>query len=715
MTQHPPNRRKNIVLVSIDDGFAFWRYRTAFGAELKTPNLDRICAESTLFTSAYCQVPICGPSRTSAMSGLSPYETGVFDNYTQVYDVLRPEQLWSFRLREAGYYCSTAGKVHHRYKPLPDEVHNVLYSHPAQEIHFGPRKGRPAIHYGGKLNGRGTTDPDDDRKYYDARSSRNAIRFFNTYKGEEPFYREVGFHHPHAPFRTPNRFKEMYDAAAFRQPEDWAKGFDVSEFTSRFMVENIDLMDLDTWQKTVRNYFSAYSHVDEMIGRVWDGLKKSRHAENTVFVLFSDHGYHMGDKNRLRKFTLWEEAANVPLIVHDPTQPARRADDPVALTDLGPTILDYAGCRPIKKAVGRSLRPVVNGETPPPRAIPTFWYGSPSIRTGPYRMTLYQDGSSEFYDVIKDPWLTRNLAHDSPDYAAARAALVKTCAAYGMSVITADAKPEGAAHFQSVMGSVPHVPAPGSKGALSIGTLPSEQAAPGYRKHFATTEPDSTVSLAPGVKELHFASDTNGGAKVFRARGNGEDNRFIFAGGHRRFDLEVHTGPGNNYVRTSHDSLIAHAGPGENHFVAGVTGSRFYGGPGRTRMEGSIEPDEFFGGPGDAHITTGFGNNKVVSGFGENLIETGEGENTVLLDGGSNTVIAQAGHIRIEIKRTGLPQAVSGFRKGVIDLTDWAVLGAPSVRQVGEDTIVECGGERVVFRNTQSDIVTQSLSGLTRS
>ena len=119
--------RKNILLISLDDAFSYWKYRSAFGAELQTPNLDRICAESTAFQSAYCQVPVCGPSRSSFMSALTPHELGIFDNYTNVFDVLRPEQMWSYRLKQEGYYCSNAGKVHHRFKPLPADIHNVLY------------------------------------------------------------------------------------------------------------------------------------------------------------------------------------------------------------------------------------------------------------------------------------------------------------------------------------------------------------------------------------------------------------------------------------------------------------------------------------------------------------------------------------------------------------------------------------------------------------
>jgi len=150
--------RKNIIFIGLDDAFSFWRFRDAFGARLQTPNLDRICARSTAFTSAYCQIAICGPSCASMMSGLSPYETGVFDNYTSVFDVLRPEQFWQHRIKQAGYYCSTAGKIHHMFKPLPPKDHDALYSHPAARVHFGPAKDTPSVNFGGYGNGIGTTE-----------------------------------------------------------------------------------------------------------------------------------------------------------------------------------------------------------------------------------------------------------------------------------------------------------------------------------------------------------------------------------------------------------------------------------------------------------------------------------------------------------------------------------------------------------------------------
>ena len=110
--------RKNILFISLDDAVAFWHYRAVFGEKLQVPNLDRICDRATAFQSAYCQAPVCGPSRASFMSGRTPYQLGIYDNSIEVFDVLPATEMWSVRLKEAGYYCSSGGKVHHKYKPL---------------------------------------------------------------------------------------------------------------------------------------------------------------------------------------------------------------------------------------------------------------------------------------------------------------------------------------------------------------------------------------------------------------------------------------------------------------------------------------------------------------------------------------------------------------------------------------------------------------------
>lgn len=219
--------QKNVLLVSFDDCGSYWHYKTAFGEPLLTPNLDRICAESSAFRAAYCQAPVCGPSRASFMSGRMPPETGIHDNRTDVFEVVPPQDFWSHRLKQGGYFCSSGGKVHHKYKPVRRKVQAVLYSDGrkrfSDDMHMPP--GVAKKKYGGNRGGWGTTDEKDDWMYYDHQSADSAIEFLDSYDDSRPFYREVGFYSPHGPHYTPARFKEMYNQRRFRMPEAWAEGY----------------------------------------------------------------------------------------------------------------------------------------------------------------------------------------------------------------------------------------------------------------------------------------------------------------------------------------------------------------------------------------------------------------------------------------------------------------------------------------------------------
>ncbi len=120
--------RKNVILITFDDAVAFWKYKTAFGEALQTPNLDRICAESTAFQAAYCQAPVCSPSRASFMSGQSPHQSGVTGPYKNYFEKIPAEAMWPYKLKQAGYFCSSGGKVMQGYDALPDEIHQTLFS-----------------------------------------------------------------------------------------------------------------------------------------------------------------------------------------------------------------------------------------------------------------------------------------------------------------------------------------------------------------------------------------------------------------------------------------------------------------------------------------------------------------------------------------------------------------------------------------------------------
>ncbi|SLN57561.1 Choline-sulfatase [Pseudoruegeria aquimaris] len=438
---------KNVVLISLDDSVAYWRYKTAFREELITPNLDRICAESTVFDSAYCQAPLCGPSRTSFMTGKTPHQTGVFINRDSNFTKVSPEETWSHRLKQAGFFCSSGGKIHHKYAPLARPVHRILYSDGRKsfpnDMQFVGDVARRK--FGGHRGGWGTTDPQDDNTFYDAHSANSAISFFESYDDERPFYREIGFYGPHGPHYTPARFKEMYDVENFRQPESWKDGFDPDPYADAHLqkTEQLEQGDQRWWRQSVRNYFSALSHVDHHLGRVWDALKSSRHADNTLVVILSDHGFHLGNRDRFTKKTLWEQVANVPLVVHQPgVTKGTTISDPVALLDVGPTILDYTGLGGIENGMGMSLRPRIEGAGPAAdRAIPTCHGDEFSIRKGNYRLIRYQDGSTQLYDVEADYWQQRNLGVGHPAHAPMLEALVACAEASGFTGLRTAARP----------------------------------------------------------------------------------------------------------------------------------------------------------------------------------------------------------------------------------------------------------------------------------
>lgn len=414
--------KKNILLISFDDAVAPWPYRTAFGEPLRTPNLDRLCARATAFHGAYAQAPICGPSRASMMTGRLPPETGILSNDGFSFSRLDPQAMWVRRLRDGGYFCSSGGKVHHGYRPLPPALHRALYDDGRKRFRDDmglPEEIRPrARSFGGFRKGWGTTDAADDGGFYDARVADSAIAFLQEHDGAPPFYREVGFFSPHVPWITPARFKTMYDAARLRPPPDWAGYVADNAHVAANIPETTELRATDWWQKSVRNYFSAYSHGDHHLGRVLDALWQSRHAHNTVVVLVSDHGFHLGNRNLLRKTTLWEQSLHVPLVVFNPDDgQGRVVRDLVALTDVGPTVLDFAGMEAEAGGNGRSLRGATLGQGLAPRAIPSFYKGAVSVRAGDFRIIRYDDGSVQLFDCRDDYWQLRDLGRDHPAFA----------------------------------------------------------------------------------------------------------------------------------------------------------------------------------------------------------------------------------------------------------------------------------------------------------
>jgi len=422
-----PKSAKNILLVSFDDAVAPWPYKDVLGEPLQLPNLDRLCSVATTFKSAYAQSPICGASRGSMMTSLLPHQLGIFDNSTFVFEKIDTGACWVFQLKQSGYFCSSGGKVHHK-PTLNSGDYRALYSDDPQSFSSDlrmPREMRKrSKSFGGSRKGRGALDGVDDDFFFDKQSADSAIEFLSQYDGAAPFYREVGFFSPHGPHITPARFKETYDHSKFKKPDSWNGYIADSPYVIENITENEEFRDNEYWQKSIRNYFSTYSHGDYHLGRILDALRSSRHASDTVVIILSDHGFHLGNRNLFRKTTLWEQSLQVPFVVYDPEFPTgREIDDPVALIDIGATVLDFAGVNLPQGTQGRSLRPMMHGERDPDRVIPSFYKNWMTIRKGDFRIIRYSENDYQLFDVKTDFWQLNDLGPDHAMFAPMHASL----------------------------------------------------------------------------------------------------------------------------------------------------------------------------------------------------------------------------------------------------------------------------------------------------
>ena len=242
---------------------------------------------------------------------------------------------------------------------------------------------------------------------------------------DEPFMLMVGFLRPHVPWYVPEKYYDLYDRSKLKLPaykvddledvpeagrDTLNKGYPRTEWAKKN----------DQWRHIIHAYLASISFVDSKIGLVLDALEASPYNDNTIVVLWSDHGYHMGEKNTFQKHTLWERSAAAPLIIKLPQKMKAhmsigQCDRVVGLIDLYPTLLDLCGLPTNDKIIGRSLKPLLkNRETP--WNYPTLTYrkdGGRSIQFNRYRYIQYGDGSMELYDHQKDPNEWNNLASDT--------------------------------------------------------------------------------------------------------------------------------------------------------------------------------------------------------------------------------------------------------------------------------------------------------------
>lgn len=412
-----PAAQPNVLFISVDD-MNDWvgalGYETA-----KTPNIDRLAARGTLFTNAHAPSPKCNPSRTAILSGLRPSTTGVYGNGEWWKPNLPGVVMLPRYFKDNGYYAAGGGKVFHHtpgFNPPEswDEYSDLVNDLKTEGFLVSYREPRHISSFDwGPLD-------KSDMEMGDGETVRWAEQFLAR-KHQRPFFLAVGLFQPHLPFYAPQAWYDRVGPGEapvpVEKPGDLEDVPEPGRAMSRYRRNDLELIekhgDLDD---VVRSYTACIRHVDALIGRVLDALDSSPHAENTIIVLWSDHGYHFGEKRHFAKNTLWERDSHIPLAIVAPgvTKPKTVSARPVSLLDLYPTLVDLTGLPERDELEGMSLRPLLEdpGREWDRPAVMTFGRGNHAVRSERYRYIRYANGEEELYDHSTDPNEWDNLAGD---------------------------------------------------------------------------------------------------------------------------------------------------------------------------------------------------------------------------------------------------------------------------------------------------------------
>ncbi|MHC4995699.1 MAG: sulfatase, partial [Planctomycetota bacterium] len=407
--------RPNVLFIVVDD-LNDWITLLDPGAPIKTPNLERLASRGVVFERAYCVSPACNPSRVAVMTGLRPSTSGVYGNKTDWRGALTEAPTIPQWFKKHGYMTFGAGKIFHHH--LDGAFHDDASFddfRPMDKDPMPPSK-LNGIDWGVKsANYDWGAWPEDESTTPDVKTVDWAKLVLGGQQ-HDPFFLAVGVFRPHMPFHVPASYFEVYGGADGRGdvimpprreddlndiPSGGMELWNQKRHFFKTMMEADEKMP-GSWRHAVRSYQAAASFADAQIGRLIDTLDSSAYADNTIIVLWSDHGYHLGEKEHWEKFALWEKATRVPLIVVAPgvTEPGGRCAKPVDLTGLYPTLIELCGLEPNRELDGVSWRPLLED---PSRgwgrpAITTYQRGNHAVRDERYRYIRYADGTEELYD-----------------------------------------------------------------------------------------------------------------------------------------------------------------------------------------------------------------------------------------------------------------------------------------------------------------------------
>ncbi len=426
-------RKQNVLFIAVDD-LNDWVGCLGGHPDTKTPNIDRLIARGLNFTRAYCAAPVCNPSRASLMTGIRPSTHGVYENQQPMREspVLKNAVTLTEHFMANGYRAIGGGKIFHGGYPDPPSWNDYF---PSQTQNQPPKPKPPKRPWNGipksaNFDWGPLENPDSDMGDY---KTVDWVSSQLQQKHDKPFFLACGIYKPHLEWFVPKKYYDEFPLDKVTLPTIKEDDLDDVPAVGKWLAlrsgdQQRIVRDAGKYREAVQAYLAAIAFADAQVGRVLDALDKSAYATNTIIVLWSDHGWHLGQKMHWRKFALWEEATHnlFGIVAPGITKPNSRCDRVVSLIDIYPTLIDICGLPTREGLEGQSLLPLLKnpGQKWDRPALTTYLRGNHSIRDERYRYIRYNDGGEELYDHDNDPHEWTNLAGKS-EYAQVKTRLAK--------------------------------------------------------------------------------------------------------------------------------------------------------------------------------------------------------------------------------------------------------------------------------------------------